>query len=70
MKYAEELEKEGLHKTVSCIVKKYPHLEELAEHDAKSFAVNATRLEMAPGTTLRDYWTLGGIASGKVHRLA
>lgn len=31
MKYAEELEKAGLHKAVSCIVRQFPHLEKLAE---------------------------------------
>ena len=38
MKYAEELEKAGLHKAVSCIVRQFPHLEKLAENDARSFA--------------------------------
>ena len=69
MKYAEELEKAGLHKAVSCIVRQFPHLEKLAENDARSFAQDACHLTMVPGTTLKDYWKLSGIALGKIHEL-
>lgn len=60
--YADILEKSGLHDAVERIVQRFPHLQIVARTDARTFALNACRLVMVPGVSLREYGKLGAIA--------
>lgn len=64
MIYAEALEKAGLHEATEKILQRFPHLSQLAQTDAKSFANDVCHLVAVDGVSIEDYWKLGSIAAG------